>query len=57
MGRGCVRTHPAAGPSGGRLLAPDRVSRSNHAVMRTLLEPFWPGRRIVAFDELCRWAA
>ncbi|OLL73047.1 hypothetical protein Ae168Ps1_1428 [Pseudonocardia sp. Ae168_Ps1] len=31
--------------------------RSNHAVMRTRLEPFWPSRRITAFDELCRWAA
>jgi hypothetical protein len=23
-------------------------------VIRTLLEPFWPGRRAHAFDEFCR---
>jgi hypothetical protein len=23
-------------------------------VFRTLLEPFWPGRRAHAFDEFCR---
>ena len=24
------------------------------AVIRTLLEPFWPGRRAHAFDQFCR---
>jgi hypothetical protein len=26
-------------------------------VMRALLEPFWPARRVMAFDEFCRPAA
>jgi hypothetical protein len=29
-------------------------SGEDEAVIRTLLEPFWPGRRAHAFDEFCR---
>jgi hypothetical protein len=34
---------PSGGPSG-----------EDARVFRTLLEPFWPGRRAHAFDEFCR---
>jgi hypothetical protein len=27
------------------------------AVLRAVLEPFWPTRRVLAFDEFCRPAA
>ncbi|TCK21613.1 hypothetical protein EV378_5602 [Pseudonocardia endophytica] len=38
-------------------LAPGIRTRFTHAVMRTWLEPFWPSRRVVQFDEFCRTAA
>jgi len=38
-------------------LAPNRLARQTDAVMRMMLEAFWPSRRITHFDEFCRPAA
>jgi hypothetical protein len=41
-----------------RTLLPDTSERIRlEIVMPVLLEPFWPSRRVVQFDELCRPAA
>jgi hypothetical protein len=32
----------------------NRTPGEDSTVSRTLLEPFWPGRRAHAFDEFCR---
>jgi hypothetical protein len=37
-------------------LPPADVAGLTDAVIRVVLEPFWPTRRVMAFDELCRRA-
>jgi hypothetical protein len=36
---------------------PGTAVGKTHAVLRMLLEAFWPSRRIMQFDEFCRPAA
>jgi hypothetical protein len=38
-------------------VAPTARARLDADVIVTLLEPFWPSRRIAQFDERCRRAA
>jgi hypothetical protein len=35
-------------------LPPPDAAGLTDLVIRALLEPFWPSRRVMAFDELCR---